>query len=219
MGDGRQLWTALEPDVDVVLRDGGELTLPTGNESVPARGDGFLAVAAAATAAAIATTLVSTTPFIFPIDAAGATTAIAAAAATIAGVTLDIGLVHGDAVTSSTLLSSPARRRQSNRQQRLQSAIKISAAMGSASSLRTADDTSRGERQELLGTRLELSSERAMLRRLQVELVSAWSSLLPAAATRRAEYLHVQARQVPPVPGSKPPQVGIDLQHFETPGT
>lgn len=91
--------------------------------------------------------------------------------------------------------------------------------MGRASSLRTADDTSRGERQELLGTRLELSSERAMLRRFQIELVPTWSSLLPAAAARRAEHLYVQTRQVPPVPGPKPPQVGIDLQHFETPGT
>lgn len=118
MGDGRQLWTALEPDVDVVLRDGGELTLPTGNEPVPAHGDGFLAVAAATTAATIAATLVPTAPFIFPINATGATTTIATAT-TIAGVTFDIGLVHGDAITSSTLLSSPARRRQSNRQQRL----------------------------------------------------------------------------------------------------
>lgn len=116
MGDGRQLWTALEPDVDVVLRDGGELTLPTGNEPVPAHGDGFLA--AATTTATIAATLVPTAPFIFPINATGATTTIATAT-TIAGVTFDIGLVYGDAITSPTLLSSPARRRQSNRQQRL----------------------------------------------------------------------------------------------------
>lgn len=140
MGDGRQLWTALEPDVDVVLRDGGELTLPTGDEPVPARGDGFLAVAAATTAATIASTLVPTAPFIFPVNAAGATTAVAAAT-TIAGVILDIGLVHGHAITSPALLSSPACG-QSNRQQRLQSVIEISAAMGCASSLRTADDTS-----------------------------------------------------------------------------
>lgn len=83
---------------------------------MPALGDRFLAVAAATTAGAIATTLVSTAPFIFPVDAASATTAIAAAT-TIAGVIFDVSLVHGDAITSPALLSSPAQRHQSNRQQ------------------------------------------------------------------------------------------------------
>lgn len=128
MGDGRQLRAAPEPDVDVILRDGGELALLTGDEPVPALDDEFPAVAAATAAAAIPATLVAA-PFIFPVAAAGATAATAAAAiataaaaaTAIAGVNFDVGLIYGDAVASphATLLSSSTRRRQSYRQQRL----------------------------------------------------------------------------------------------------
>lgn len=116
MGDGRQLRAAPEPDVDVILRDGSQLTLPTSDEPLPARDDEFPAIA---TAAAIAATLVAA-PFIFPTAATGAAAAAAAvgaaaaaAAATIAGVTLNVGFVHGDAAASSraTLLSPSAQRR------------------------------------------------------------------------------------------------------------
>lgn len=118
MGDGRQLWAAPEPDIDVVLRDGSELALPTGDELVPALDDEFSAVAAATAAAAIPATSVAT-PSIFPIVATGTATAAAvattatAATTTIAGVILDIGLVHSDTVASShaTLLSPSARHR------------------------------------------------------------------------------------------------------------
>lgn len=119
MGDGRQLRAASEPDIDVVLRNGGELALPTDDEPVPVLGDEFLAVTAAtaAAAAAIPTTLVAA-PFIFPIATTGTTAAAAAAAittaatTTIAGVALDVGLVYGDSVASSraTLLSPSTRR-------------------------------------------------------------------------------------------------------------
>lgn len=69
-------------------------------EPVPAHVDEFLS----ATAAAVATT--PTTSSIFPIAAAGAT----AIATAIAGVIVDVGFVHGDAVASphATLLSPPA---------------------------------------------------------------------------------------------------------------
>lgn len=112
MGDGRQLRAAPEPDVDVILRDGSQLTLPTSDEPLPARDDEFPAIA---TAAAIAATLVAA-PFIFPTAATGAAAAAAvgaAAAATITGVTLNVGFVHGDAAASSraTLLSPSAQRR------------------------------------------------------------------------------------------------------------
>lgn len=119
MGDGRQLRAASEPDIDVVLRNGGELALPTDDEPVPVLGDEFLAVTAAtatAAAAAIPTTLVAA-PFIFPIVTTGTTAAAAAAittaaTTTIAGVALDVGLVYGDSVASSraTLLSPSTRR-------------------------------------------------------------------------------------------------------------
>lgn len=121
MGDGRQLRAAPEPDVDVVLRDGGELALPAVDEPVPTLGDEFLAVAAAAAAATIPATPVAA-PFIFPIVPTGPTAtttaaAIATTAATIAGVTFDVGFVYGDPVASprATLLS-PSTRRQSYRQ-------------------------------------------------------------------------------------------------------
>lgn len=115
MGDGRQLRAAFEPDIDVVLRNGGELALPTDDEPVPALGDEFLAVAAAtAAAAAIPATLVAA-PFIFPIVTTGTTAAAAittATTTTIAGIVLDVGLVYGDSVASSraTLLSPSTRR-------------------------------------------------------------------------------------------------------------
>lgn len=116
MGDGRQLRAASEPDIDVVLRNGGELALPTDDEPVPVLGDEFLAVTAAtAAAAAIPTTLVAA-PFIFPIATTGTTAAAAAittaATTTITGVALDVGLVYGDSVASSraTLLSPSTRR-------------------------------------------------------------------------------------------------------------
>lgn len=115
MGDGRQLRAAPEPDVDVILRDGSQLTLPTSDEPLPARDDEFPAIA---TAAAIAATLVAA-PFIFPTAATGAAAAAAVGAAaaaattTIVGVTLNVGFVHGDAAASSraTLLSPSAQRR------------------------------------------------------------------------------------------------------------
>lgn len=76
-------------------------------EPVPAHVDEFLSATAAAT---VATT--PTASSIFPVAATGATTtaaavAAAAAAAAIAGVILDVGFVHGDAVASphATLLS------------------------------------------------------------------------------------------------------------------
>lgn len=128
MGDGRQLRAASEPDIDVVLRNGGELALPTDDEPVPALGDELLAVAAATAAAAAAAAIPATlfaAPFIFPIATTGTTAAAAAittaAATTIAGVALDVGLVYGDSVASSraTLLSPSTRRSQSYRQQRL----------------------------------------------------------------------------------------------------
>jgi len=120
VGDGRQLWAAPEPDINVILRDGSELALPTGNELVPALDDKFFAVTAA-TAATAATAIPATpiaTPSIFPIAATGTATATAvttatAATTTIAGVILDIGFVHSDTVASShaTLLSSSTRHR------------------------------------------------------------------------------------------------------------
>lgn len=117
MGDGRQLWAAPEPDINVILRDGSELALPTGNELVPALDDKFFAVTAATAATAIPATPIAT-PSIFPIAATGTATATAvtttatAATTTIAGVILDISFVHSDTVASShaTLLSSTRHR-------------------------------------------------------------------------------------------------------------
>lgn len=74
MGDGRQLRAALE--FDIVLRNGGEFALPTGDESVPALGDEFLAAAIPATSLAA--------PSIFPVAATGTAAATAAAIATTA---------------------------------------------------------------------------------------------------------------------------------------
>jgi len=117
VGDGRQLWAAPEPDINVILRDGSELALPTGNELVPALDDKFFAVTAATAATAIPATPIAT-PSIFPIAATGTATATAvttatAATTTIAGVILDIGFVHSNTVASShaTLLSSSTRHR------------------------------------------------------------------------------------------------------------
>lgn len=90
--------------------------------------------------------------------------------------------------------------------------------MGSASSLRAANDTAGGERQELSGAWLQLPSEREVLRGLQVELVSARQSLLQTEATGRFEHLHVQAGEVSPIPRSQFTSIGADMQHSEALG-